>query len=192
MRYHIIPSFVLVCGWTICLADDAPNLPRPTCETLPDTIHVQFSGPLSTFFTLQTDADDESLTSATITAAGTNIYLDWSRSPAIRRELLWWSIPRAGDYRGPHAEVTGRMVFKPHKELDQRTVIVPAGVSANTPVPVVVVESIKVYLAGPDGKPRGPQPDRGRVKVESSKSESHRPEPGTGPAASGESLPPAR
>lgn len=143
-------------------------------------------------YTAEPGADEERLTSATITAGGTIVYVDWSRSQRISRELLWWSIPRAGDIRGPHAKVTGRMVFKPLGELNQRTIVLPQGVSANTPVPVVVVESIKVYLAGPDGKPRGPQPDRGVVEAETRTAERAHPlEPATGPAAGGESLPPA-
>ena len=59
MRKHIIPSLVLMCGWTVCPADDAPNLSRPNWQSPPDTIHVQFSGPLSTSFTLPPDADGE-------------------------------------------------------------------------------------------------------------------------------------
>ena len=142
---------------------------RPAFATATSTIgapNVRLSGSLSTTFTSEHDADDMQLISAAITAGGTVVYLDWSGSSRIRSELLWWSIPRAGDYRGPHADVTGRMVFKPFSELNQKAITVPHGVSANTPVPVVVVESIKVYLAASDGKPRGRQPDRGVVEAE--------------------------
>lgn len=200
MRISIVSSLGLVFGGMVCLANEAHTPIWATREAPAHSIKVQFSGPLSTSFVVKPDADPASqfreeaakaLTSATITAAGTIIYLDWSQSHKIRNELLWWSIPRAGDIRGPHAEVTGRMLFKPLKELDQTTLIIPRGVSADTPVPVVIVESIRVRLAGPDGKPRGPQPDRELVTVEESTTEqTHSPEPADRPNASPEASPP--
>lgn len=161
-----IPFLFMMCAWTACLGNAADEVPPQPRQAPTGAISVQLSGSLSTAFTIKPEADEGQLISATIFAGGTVIYLDWSRSPTIRRELLWWSIPRAGDYREPHADVTGRMVFKPFNELDQRPITVPHGVSASTPVPVVVIESIKVYLADSDGKPRGPQPDRGVVEAE--------------------------
>ena len=109
----------------------------------------------------QDDAACE-LTSATVHAGGTVIELDWSRSDRIRDELLWWRLPRHGDLRQVQAEVTGRMVFMPSRDLGgDRTV--PAGVSGGTSVPVVIVESLEVQLVGLDGKRRGPQHDRERA-----------------------------
>jgi len=122
-----------------------------------DAISVEFSGQLLTSTVSKPDSiEPEELASAEVVAAGTTIYLDWSKSDKIRDELLWWSTPRAGDIRTPHAAVKGRMVFRPLK----------AGGSAETPVPIVVVDSIEVYLAGPDGRRRGPQPNRGIVVAE--------------------------
>ena len=100
---------------------------------------------------------------ATVESGGTTIHLDWSRSPKIRNELLDSS--RLGDGRlwfgdgGPNptvqAKITGRMVFKPAKELGGYRRI-PAGVTDDTPVPVVIVESIKVQFVRSDGSPHGP------------------------------------
>ena len=134
------------------------------------SIVVHLKGGLSVSATLkpgsrpQDDAACE-LTSATVHAGGTVIELDWSRSNKIRDELLWWRLPRHGDLRQVQAEVTGRMIFKPSKELGgDRTI--PAGVSDDTPVPVVIVESLKVQLVGVDGTRRGPQHDRKRVTAD--------------------------
>lgn len=171
MRNPVVAYVAVLCSGMACLAEDAHRPIGAVSPVQPNTIAVQLSGPLSTVFVVRSDADPASQSSdvaaqelklATITAGGTTVHLDWSRSPKIGDELLWWSHPRAGDSRGPHAEVTGQMVFKPFKVLDQFAV--PA-VSPETRIPVVVVESIKGYLAGPDGKPRGPQPDRERVKA---------------------------
>ena len=93
---------------------------------------------------------------------GTEIALDWSKSDKIRKELLWWRLPRHGDLRTVQAEVTGRMIFKPSRDLGTNRTV-PAGVTDGTPVPVIVVQSLKIQLVGPDGEPKGPQYDRERV-----------------------------
>lgn len=177
MRNPVAAYVAVLCSGVACLAEDAHRPVGAVSPVQPNTIAVQLSGSLSTVFVVRSDDHSASQSSdvaaqelklATITAGGTTVHLDWSRSPKIGDELLWWSHPRAGDSRGPHAEVTGQMVFKPYKELDQTFQIAQPGVTAETRVPVVVVESIRVYLAGPDGKSRGPQPDRERVTAEGS------------------------
>ena len=167
MRYAIVSSCVLAVGGAVCLADDNEVRQQPTGSTQSSAIDVKFSGRLTTSTVSKPGAaGPEELSSAEVHAAGTVVHLDWSRSQKIRDELLWWSVPRAGDIRLPYAEVSGRMQFKPLRELDRAVLTPQRGVSADTPVPVVVVESIKVYLAGPDGRPRGSQPGRGLVQAE--------------------------
>ena len=112
------------------------------------------------------DLSARTLIDADVIAGGTTIHLDWSQSSRIRDDLLWWTIERTGDGRSPYAEVTGHLKFMPLNELDQSAKVVPPGVSPDTPVPVVVVETIRVRLAFPDGTIRGPQPKRERVVAE--------------------------
>lgn len=65
------------------------------------------------------DLSARTLTDADVIAGGTTIHLDWSRSSRIRDELLWWTIPRAGDARSPYAEVTGLLNFIPLKNWNR-------------------------------------------------------------------------
>jgi len=131
----------------------------------PGKITVAFSGPLLAMSSLKPRADPamqalkvaaQDLRMATVKAGGTSIYLDWSRSHKIRNELLASSLwfGDGGPNATIHAKVTGWMVFKPSKELGGYRVV-PAGVTDDTPVPVVMVESIQIQFMGSDGKPRG-------------------------------------
>ena len=180
MRYSILALLIMTVCATIGLAGDLSTTSRPTEQPSLDGITVHLAGPLRTSFSFNPDADPaaqfkevaaKELEAASVKAGGTTIHLDWSRSDKIRDELLWWSVPHHGDVRIVQAEVTGQMVFKPLRELDQTIQFAQAGVSADTPVPVVIVESIKVQLVGPDRKPGGPQPNRELVTAEVSTTE---------------------
>ena len=102
------------------------------------------------------------MTSANVMAGGTLIKLDWSKSDSIRDELLWWTVPRHGDFREIQAEVTGKLEFRAPQMVTGARQIQPA-ISGGTREPVVVVESLKVQLVDHDGHPSGPQLDRTRV-----------------------------
>ena len=130
-----------------------------------DGITVAFTGRLGILYAFKPDADPATqflevaandLRMATVEAGGTTIHLDWNQSDKIRNELLFAAGDSGdgGPNPGVQAKVTGRMVFKPSKELVYR--VTPAGVTDDTPVPVVIVESIKLQFIGSDGKPRGP------------------------------------
>jgi hypothetical protein len=179
-RWAIAACFLLaicgVSGFADETENDSGRNPLKSPGSIPalfsgPPIAVKFSGPLELGSSMNADADFQDLsarklTDADVIAGGTTIHLDWSRSSRIRDELLWWTIPRAGDARSPYAEVTGHLKFMPLKDLDQSAKVVPPGVSPDTPVPVVVVETIRVRLAFPDGTIRGPQPKRERVVAE--------------------------
>ena len=138
---------------------------RPADVVPPSTITVALSGRLQVMTALKPDIDPaqlfpdvvaQDLGMATVDSGGTKIHLDWSRSEKIRDELMaplsWFG--DGGPNPTVHATVTGVMVFKPSKELAYR--VVPAGVTDATPVPVVIVESIKIQFVRSDGKPFGP------------------------------------
>lgn len=159
-RYAIAACFLIaICGVS-SFADDTENdsgrTPPESSDSIPASfsgppIFVKFSGPLELGSSMSADADSQDLSARTLTdadviAGGTSIHLDWSRSSRIRDELLWWTIARAGDARSPYAEVTGHLRFMPLKELDQSAKVMPPGVSPDTPVPVVVVETIQFSL----------------------------------------------
>ncbi len=143
----------------------AEILPAPFApDKALDSITVHFKGPLVVRPGLKPGArpqDDDAckLVGAYVSVGGTVIVLDWSKSKTIHDELLWWRIFRHGDLRHHQAEVTGTMIFKPLKEFGEFMPVQP-GISRDTPVPVVIVESLKVQLVGPNGKPQGKQFDR--------------------------------
>ncbi len=102
------------------IADEEPAaIKHRKREGSSQSIAVQFSGPLSVGVVTdeRSDLSTSKLWSANVEIAGTTIHLDWGKSEKIRDELIWWSMPRAGDIRGPAAAVTGKMVFRPLKEV---------------------------------------------------------------------------
>lgn len=105
------------------------------------------------------EKDQQTLSAACVRAGDMEVMLDWGVRSDIRDELLWWSVWRHADLRTVQAEVVGRMEFRPAKEVGGSRQQF-AGISNETPVPVVVVESLAVQLVDSDGKPRGPQPQR--------------------------------
>ena len=165
MRLVVVACLALaLCGAPRRVLDAHEPTAHPDAVA-PEGIVVVLNGPLSVGGTFKPDADPvtqflevaaKDLTIATVEAGGTTIHLDWSRSPKIRNELLASSswVGDGGPNPAVHAEVTGRMVFKRSKELTNR--VVPAGVTDDTPVPVVIVESIKVQFVRSNGKPYGP------------------------------------
>jgi hypothetical protein len=157
------------------IADERPDgIKHRKPAKSPHSIAVQFSGPLCVGVVSNggVDLNTMKLASANVEVAGTIIHLDWVKSDKIRDELIWWSLPRAGDIRGPHAAVTGTMVFKPLKEVREAVQPVRLGITLDTPVPVVVVESINVYLARPgSATPSGPQHDRKLIEADSEATE---------------------
>lgn len=127
------------------------------------TIEVRLKGELRTAARTEGRAVVE-LRAATVSAGETDIILDWQGSKAIHDELLWWSMPRHGDLsRVVQAEITGVLVFRSHREA--KGMITPfEGLGEKTPVPVVLVDSLRVQLADQrTGQPTGPQHDRPRV-----------------------------
>lgn len=95
------------------------------------------------------------LISAAIAVPGMGVAIDWMQSEEIRDELLWWCVPRHGDTRQIYVEVTGRMVFRPEREVGGvRWEAV--GIQPETRVPVVIPETLAVWL-GSGGKPSGVQ-----------------------------------
>jgi hypothetical protein len=156
---------------------------EPAEESLPVPLHgemvVHLKGVLQVSTTLKAGADPNSrpqddgaweLTNASVDAGGSVVNLDWNSCPAIRDALLWWRNLRHGDLRVGQAEVTGRMTFRRSGDIGGISGdfggirVTPFDVSEQTLVPVVVVESLKVQLVGPEGWPRGPQFDRELVK----------------------------
>lgn len=93
------------------------------------------------------------LVSATVTAGGRPIELDWKHSNRIRDELYYWRVIRHGDFRLVHATVTGRLEFRPDPDGANSDDL--PGLQRH---PVVVVRSLFVQLVDGAGKPRGPQP----------------------------------
>jgi hypothetical protein len=167
-RYYI----GLVAGCVASLSYSASSVgsdifkPQLAGDVGDGVIEMHLKGTLQVGATLKKDApsnvrvlDDRAyeLSSAMVMAGGQEVALDWSESDEVRDELIYWRVLRHGDQRGVQADVTGRMVFRPAKDVGgwrQNT----RGIAADTPVPVVIVKSITVRLVGPDGKPRGPQP----------------------------------
>ncbi len=154
----VIVLFAENCG----VAEILPNPYVP--DKALGSIIVQFKGTLFITSEFQPgarpqDDDASKLVGAYVSVDGTVLALDWSKSKAIHDELFWWRNPRHGDFRQVQAEVTGKMIFKPLKEIGGMRPV-QAGVSSDTPVPVVIVESLKVQLVGSDGKPQGKQFDR--------------------------------
>ncbi len=153
-----------VCAATCCIVKSQE--PASSTDAVPPSgITVAFSGPLYVMTTLKPDIDParlfldvaaQDLKMATVDSGGTTVHLDWSRSDKLRDELIapssWFG--DGGPNSKVHATVTGRMVFKPSKELAYR--VISAGVTDATPVPVVIVESIKIQFVRSDGKPFGP------------------------------------
>ena len=166
--HRLILLFACAVMLFVCGSSEAEKGRLDMTSPMHGSIVVHLKGNLSIGTTLKSGSrpQDEGaceLISATIHAGGTEIALDWSKSDKIRKELLWWRLPRHSDFRTVQDEVTGRMIFKPSKELGTNRTI-PAGVTDNTPVPVIVVESLKIQLVGPAGKRKGPQHDRERIK----------------------------
>ena len=164
MRYPVLNTFAfcVYVAMSLVAQAQAPISCQKTVQT--DAITVAFTGRLSIVWRLKPDADPTTqfcelaardLVIATVEAGGTTIHLDWSRSQKIVNELLYSSMDFGDGGPNPsvQAKVTGRMVFKPSKELAGR--ITPAGVTDDAPVPVVIVESIKIEFSGSNGKPRG-------------------------------------
>ena len=164
MRHTVLTCFVLsaLCPATSLVA----QAQRPIAATKADHdgITVAFSGRLDIGALLKPDADPATqllevaaydLKSAAVESGGTMIWLDWNQSHKIRNELLS-SIKYFGD-GGPNpsvqAKVSGRMVFKPLNEIAHH--LQPTGVRDETPVPVVMVESIQIQFTRSDGKPYG-------------------------------------
>ena len=133
-------------------------------EGLPaSTIAVRLKGELRTAARTE-GRETVEVRAATVSAGGVDIILDWQDSKAIHDELLWWSTPRHGDAnRIVQAEISGLLVFKPHR--DARGMIRPfTGLGEDTPVPVVLVDSLRIQLAHRrTGRPDGQQHDRPRV-----------------------------
>lgn len=123
----------------------------------PGTINVRLKGDLAVV--TSGGRDQPTLSSACVRAGDMEVMLDWGVRSDLHDELLWWSEPHHADTRTVQATVIGRMEFRPAKEVGGVRGQF-AGISADTPVPVVVVESLSARLVGPDGKPRGPQPKR--------------------------------
>lgn len=165
MRYAALACLAFsLCGVTSWVARaQEPVAVREAVQA--DGITAAFTGRLSILYRFKPDADPatqflevaaKDLRIATVEAGGTTIHLDWSRSDKIRRELIASSgaFGDGGPASSVQARVTGRMVFKPSKGLGGDRVI-PKGVTDDTPVPVVIVESLKIQLVGSDGRPRG-------------------------------------
>lgn len=164
MRYAHLAYLAFVLSVATCLIAQAQEPVAPQKAVQPEGITAAFTGRLSVLYSFKPDADPatqslevagKDLSMATVEAGGTTIHLDWSRSHKIRNELLFSSsdFGDGGPASSVQAKVTGQMVFKRSKELAAR--VTPAGVTADTPVPVVIVESIKIQFIGSDGKPRG-------------------------------------
>lgn len=165
MRHTVLTCLVLsaLCPAT-CLVAQAQRPIAATKADQHDGITVAFSGRLDIGALLKPDADPATqllevaaydLKSAAVESGGTMIWLDWNQSHKIRNEILS-SIKYFGD-GGPNpsvqAKVSGRMVFKPLKEIAHH--LQPTGVRDETPVPVVMVESIQIQFMRSDGKPYG-------------------------------------
>jgi hypothetical protein len=166
MRYAVFTNLAFGGCLAISLVAQAQGPVAYPKAIQPDSITVAFSGRLSTLCRLKPDADPATqsrevaardLKIAAVEAGGTTIHLDWSRSQKIHNELILSSVDfgDGGPNSGVQATVTGRMVFKPSKEVAYR--VTPAGVTDDAPVPVVIVESLKIQFIGSDGKPRGPE-----------------------------------
>jgi|GEM_PF-5436823 len=164
MTRFLLLTFMVFADFTVGQSEELPEiLSRTATSHSQDAIDVKLSGQLSVGVSTEGPSIGGRMEfqTANIESAGTTIHLDVSRSEKIRDELVWWSKPRTGDIRWPCAVVTGKMVFKPLKDVENAFQVVRPGITADTPVPVVVVESIQVFLAYPgSSRPTGPQHNR--------------------------------
>lgn len=160
---YIYRSMALSFRPATCLVGQAQ---RPIAAAKADQtgITVAFSGRLDIGAWLKPDADPATqlfevaahdLNSAAVESGGTMIWLDWNQSHKICNELLSSSkyFGDGGPNPSVQAMVSGRMVFKPLKEVARH--ILPPSVTDDTPVPVVMVESIQIQFVRSDGKHYG-------------------------------------
>lgn len=152
----LVIGAVVACAGVIVGADEpAPHDPRSTPN---GTIAVQLQGPIH----IVRGYDGNKLTYlyAEVDAGGSAVVLDWNDCPVVHDELAAYH-GGGGLITGFDAEVTGRMVFRPfrqvphHRFWKQRNGTVAADEAL---IPVVLVESLHIQVL-----PKTAHPERKRV-----------------------------
>lgn len=109
---------------------------------------VHLKGRLHNMSGRRPEGEPPQITNAHVFAAGHDVILDWSQSEEARRILSDWMMPRHGVISVKQAEIWGRMVFRPAGTASRVRMPDP-GITEDTLVPVVIIESIEVRLVDP-------------------------------------------
>ncbi|MEW4530895.1 hypothetical protein [Maioricimonas sp. JC845] len=102
-------------------------------------IRVEVRGVLNGVSTRENDAGSPEFVHASVIAGHQRLNIDPSGSHQALSQLLYWSVPRHGDFRQMYIHVTGRLEFR-----DERPDVEIGGRQEKGPWPCVVAEEVRI------------------------------------------------